>query len=54
MCAIDSNGILYSTDEHANSVLMLSTSGHTVGWWGEKGTEPGYINASSGITIHLE
>ena len=51
MCVIDSDGILYSTDEHANSVLMLSTSGETIGWWGEKGTDPGYLNAPSGITI---
>lgn len=51
MCAIDSEGILYSTDEHANAILMLSTNGETIGWWGEEGINPGQLMAPSGITI---
>lgn len=51
MCAIDNDGVLYSTDEHANSVLMLNTSGETVGSWGEEGDGPGKLKAPSGITI---
>ena len=54
MCTIDNDGILYSTDEHANVVLMLSTSGDTIGWWGEFGPNPGQLNAPSGITLDSE
>ena len=51
MCAIDDEGILYSTDEHANAILMLSTSGETIGWWGEEGVNPGQLYSPSGITL---
>lgn len=51
MCTLDSQGILYSTDEHANAVLMLNTSGETVGWWGVAGDDPGQLNAPSGIVL---
>ena len=54
MCTIDSDGILYSTDEHANSILMLSTSGETIGWWGEYGSEPGQLHGPSGITLDAD
>ena len=54
MCAMDSDGVLYSTDEHANAILMLSTSGETIGWWGEQGTNPGQLNAPSGITLDAD
>jgi DNA-binding beta-propeller fold protein YncE len=54
MCTIDNEGILYSTDEHANVVLMLTTSGDTVGWWGEFGSNPGQLNGPSGITLDSE
>ena len=45
---------LYSTDEHANSILMLSTSGETVGWWGEYGSAPGQLYGPSGITLDAD
>ena len=51
MCEIDSDGILYSTDEHANSVVILSEGGEKVDWWGEQGTGPGQLNGPSGITF---
>jgi len=51
MCAIDDDGTLYSTDEHANAILMLSTSGETIGWWGEEGKNPGQLYSPSGITL---
>ena len=51
MCTLDSEGILYSTDEHANVILMMNISGETVGWWGEQGSEPGKFHAPSGITL---
>ena len=51
MCTIDNEGVLYSTDEHANVVLMLSTSGETIGWWGEFGSQEGQLNGPSGITL---
>ena len=54
MCTIDSDGVLYSTDEHANSILMLNTSGETVGWWGEYGSEPGQLYGPSGITLDAD
>ena len=54
MCTIDSDGVLYSTDEHANSILMLSTSGETIGWWGEYGSEPGQLHGPSGITLDAD
>ena len=54
MCTIDSEGVLYSTDEHANAVVMLRTSGETIGWWGEAGFEPGQLTAPSGITLDAE
>ena len=54
MCAIDSEGVLYSTDEHANAVVMLRTSGETIGWWGEAGFGPGQLAAPSGITLDAE
>ena len=51
MCEIDENGVLYSTDEHAHSILMLNTSGDTVGWWGESGTNDGQLLGPSGIAM---
>ena len=51
MCTLDSEGTLYATDEHANVVFMLKTSGETVGWWGEAGDQPGQLNAPSGIVL---
>jgi DNA-binding beta-propeller fold protein YncE len=54
MCTIDSQGVLYSTDEHANKVLMMRTSGETIGWWGEAGNAPGQLNAPCGITVDAD
>ena len=51
MCTIDSQGVLYSTDEHANAVVMLSTSGEMIGWWGETGDGPGQLNGPCGIQL---
>ncbi len=54
MCDIDSGGILYSTDEHSNSVVIISEGGDKVEWWGEQGTRPGQFNGPSGITFDQE
>jgi DNA-binding beta-propeller fold protein YncE len=52
MCTLDTEGILFATDEHANVVAMFSTStGETLGRWGEQGDEPGQLNAPSGIEL---
>jgi DNA-binding beta-propeller fold protein YncE len=54
MCTIDSEGVLYSTDEHSNVVLALKSTGETVGWWGEAGNGRGQLNAPCGITVDAD
>ena len=54
MCALDSEGPLFVTDEHANVVAMFKTTGETVGWWGERGEGPGQMNAPSGICLDAD
>ena len=48
-CDSDGKGTFFFTDEHANKVVMISTKGETLGWWGEAGTKPGQFNAPAGI-----
>ena len=48
MCVMDSEGSMFSTDERANAVLTIKTSGETVGVWGESGTGPGRLNGPVG------
>ena len=48
-CDSDRKGTLFFTDEHANKVVMISTAGETLGWWGEAGASPGQLDAPSGI-----
>ena len=54
MCALDSQGTLFATDEHANVVAMFKTTGETVGWWGEAGSGPGQLNAPAGIALDAD
>ena len=51
MCAMDSDGTLFATDEHTNLVSMFKTTGETVGWWGEPGQGPGQFDAPAGIAL---
>ena len=51
MCVMDSEGSMFSTDERANAVLTIKSSGETVGVWGESGTGPGRLNGPSGIAL---
>lgn len=54
MCAMDSNGIIFATDEHANVVSMYNTEGETLGLWGQEGTEPGRFSGPAGITFDAD
>ncbi len=55
MCTIDSSGVLYLTDEHANVVAKFdSVSGDAVGHWGVAGENPGQLNAPSGIALDAD
>ena len=51
MCVIDSDGVIFVTDEHVNLVSMFRYTGETVGWWGESGDKPGQFNAPAGIAL---
>ena len=48
-CDSDRNGTLFFTDEHANKVVTLDTTGAVTNHWGEPGDEPGQLNAAAGI-----
>ena len=54
MCAMDSEGTLFSTDEQANVVSMFKTTGETIGWWGETGDGPGQFDAPAGIALDAD
>ena len=48
-CDSDRNGTLFFTDEHANKVVTLDTTGAVTNNWGEPGEGPGQLNAAAGI-----
>ena len=50
-CTSNGEGTIFMTDEHVNVVAMFSTTGETIGWWGEHGDLPGQLNAPSGISL---
>jgi DNA-binding beta-propeller fold protein YncE len=54
MCVLDSENRLFVTDEHANVVAMFSTSGDTLGYWGEHGEGAGQLNGPSGIALDAD
>ena len=55
MCTIDSAGVLFLTDEHANVVAKFdSVTGNALGHWGVGGKSPGQLNAPSGIALDGE
>jgi len=54
MCVLDSEGTLFNTDERANVVLALKTSGETVGSWGKSGNGSGHLNGPSGIALDAD
>ena len=55
MCAIDSSGTLFVTDEHANVVAKFdSATGDARGHWGTTGDRPGELNAPSGIALDAD
>ena len=55
MCDIDSAGLLYLTDEHANVVAKFdSVSGESAGYWGTTGEAPGELNGPSGIALDAD
>ena len=54
MCVLDSEGTLFATDEHTNVVAMYKTTGETVGWWGEAGSNPGQFDAPAGIALDAD
>jgi DNA-binding beta-propeller fold protein YncE len=55
MCAMDTSGTLYVTDEHANVVAKFdSVSGDAQGHWGTAGEAPGELNAPSGIALDAD
>ena len=53
-CTTDGNGVLFSTDETRNVVVLCTTAGETTGYWGEAGNGPGQLNAPSGISFDSE
>ena len=54
MCAMDSEGTLFATDEHANLVSKFKLTGETVGWWGEAGDGAGQFDAPAGIALDAD
>ena len=54
MCVMDSEGVMYSTDERANAVLAINTSGETVAVFGNAGAGPGCLNGPSGIALSAD
>jgi hypothetical protein len=51
MCVLDSQNVLFHTDERSNIVAAIKTTGEAVGEWGESGDGVGYLNGPSGITL---
>ena len=54
MCVLDSAGTLFNTDERANAVVAINTSGETIGMWGKSGDEPGQLNGPAGISLDAD
>ena len=54
MCALDCAGTLFNTDERANAVVAINTSGETIGVWGQSGDGPGHLNGPSGIALDAD
>lgn len=54
MTVCDSNGVLYSADEHRHVVVRCRTTGETVGHWGSQGTEPGELNGPTGMCLDTD
>ena len=49
--ALDSDGILYCSEEFLNKIYVFDEDGEKVGEWGEAGAAEGRLNSPSGITL---
>ena len=54
MCVLDTAGTIFNTDERANAVVAIKTTGETIGIWGETGDGPGCLNGPSGIALDAD
>ena len=52
--AVDSNGILFCSDEHLNTIFMYGEDGDLMGQWGIKGQDEGEFDGPCGIAFNSE
>jgi DNA-binding beta-propeller fold protein YncE len=54
MTVCDSQGVLYSADEHRHMVVRCSINGETLGHWGQPGEKPGQLNGPTGMCLDAD
>ena len=51
---MDSQGLIYCSDEYHHKVVSYDPEGQLLGQWGEQGTQPGQLNGPSGLAFDSE
>ena len=52
--AVDSNGTLFCSDEHLNTIFMYGEDGDLMGQWGIQGQDEGEFDGPCGIAFNSE
>jgi len=52
--AVDSEGNLYCSDEHLNTISSYNEDGERIAGWGEPGSDEGQLNAPNGIEFDAD